>query len=93
MLGLIDAGKHVKKYADLTPVDGYYFGDGAITMDQKTADDDDDVTELSALDDASIWRWLHGLCDWRTALRHRLGRQMRHVGPAGVNLEQHGDCS
>ena len=58
MLGLIDAGKHVKKYADLTPVDGYYFGDGSITMDQKTASgddpEDDDIVELSALDDANI---------------------------------------
>ena len=55
MLGLIDAGKHVKKYADLTPVDGYYFGDGSITMDQATADDGtDDVKELSALDDPKI---------------------------------------
>ena len=55
MLGLVDAGKHVKKYVDLTAVDGYYFGDGAITMDQKTADDgtDDDI-KLSALDDANI---------------------------------------
>ena len=32
MLGLIDAGKHVDKYVAFTPVDGYYFGDGAITM-------------------------------------------------------------
>ena len=54
MLGLIDAGKHVDKYVALTPVDGYYFGDGSITMDQKTASSDDDVTELSALDNANI---------------------------------------
>merc|ERR1719274_134412 len=54
VLGLIDAGKHVQKYVDLTPVDGYYFGDGSITMDQKTARSDDDVTELTALDDPKI---------------------------------------
>ena len=58
MLGLIDAGKHVDKYVDLTPVDGYYFGDGSITMDQASGDmdtlDSDDIKELSALDDASI---------------------------------------
>ena len=58
MLGLIDAGKEVKKYVDLTPVDGYYFGDGSITMDQASGDmdtlDSDDIKELSALDDANI---------------------------------------
>ena len=55
MLGLVDAGKHVDKYVTLTAVDGYYFGDGSITMDQATADDGtDDVKELSALDDANI---------------------------------------
>jgi hypothetical protein len=62
VLGLIDAGKHVKKYVDLTPVDGYYFGDGSITMDQGAdgiwnvdpAVSTDDIKELSALDDANI---------------------------------------
>ena len=58
MLGLIDAGKHVDKYVDLTPVDGYYFGDGSITMDQASGDmdtlDSDDIKELSALENPKI---------------------------------------
>ena len=49
MLGLVDAGKHVDKYVTLTAVDGYYFGDGAITMDQANGD-----IKLSALDDPKI---------------------------------------
>ena len=63
MLGLIDAGKHVDKYVTLTKVDGYYFGDGSITMDQATADDGtDDVKELSALDDANIGEGSFTVC-------------------------------
>ena len=62
MLGLVDAGKHVDKYVTLTKVDGYYFGDGSITMDPGADDiwnvapefSTDDITELTALDDPNI---------------------------------------
>jgi hypothetical protein len=53
VLGLIDSGKYIADYKSLTSaVDGFYFGDDSITMEQKGGADD--VIDLAVLDSTDL---------------------------------------